>query len=93
MNSLDGFLDDVVPILILDALENICLEFLNELCLLICEDVLEGLRLLVREDMILRLDAYLLNNSASIHLHRQLHYVILHLLSQHPLLDLISVLE
>lgn len=32
-------------------------------------------------------------NSTPVHLHRQLHYMVLHLLSQHPLLYLIPVLE
>ena len=41
--SFDRFLDDMVAILIFYTLENVLLELLDELCLLIGQDVLEGL--------------------------------------------------
>jgi len=42
-NSFDGFLDDVVSVLILDTLEDVRLEFLNKFSLLIREDMFKSL--------------------------------------------------
>lgn len=41
--SFDGFLDHVISILILDAFQYVVFEFLDQLCLLICQDVLKSL--------------------------------------------------
>lgn len=92
-HTLDGFLYNVVAILILHALEDICLKFLDEFGLLISKDMLKGLDKVSRSLMCYTEDSYFLDNSAAIHLHRQLHNVVLHLLSQNPLLHLIAVLE
>jgi hypothetical protein len=43
-DSFDGFLDDMIAILILDALENTVLELLDEASLLVGEDVFKSLR-------------------------------------------------
>lgn len=42
-DPLNGFLDNVIAVLILDALEDVCLQLPNQFCLLVREDVLEGL--------------------------------------------------
>jgi hypothetical protein len=42
-NTLDGFLNDVVTVLILDAFEDIGAEFLDEFGLLISKDMFESL--------------------------------------------------
>lgn len=43
-NALDGFLNDMIPVLILDTLEDVALQLFNQLGLLVDEDVLESLR-------------------------------------------------
>lgn len=45
--SLDGFLHDVIAVLIFDTFKDISLEFCNEFGLLIGEDMLESLCILV----------------------------------------------
>lgn len=41
--ALDSFLDDMIPILILDASDHLFLEFADQSCLLIVEDVVQSL--------------------------------------------------
>jgi hypothetical protein len=45
-DSLNGLLHNVVPVLILDALENVWLELLHKKSLLVGQDVLESLDML-----------------------------------------------
>ena len=42
-HSFNGFLNHVIPILILHALQHVMLKLLDELCLLISENVLKSL--------------------------------------------------
>jgi hypothetical protein len=77
VNPLDRLLDDMVAVLILDALEDLGLEFLDQGGLLVGEDVLESF----------------LNDTASVHLERQLENVPLHRICQNLFLGLIPVLE
>jgi hypothetical protein len=91
-HSLDGFLDNVVAVLVFDALEDVWPKLFHQLCLLVCEDVLQGLGLLAGRPQP-GTATHLLYNSTSIHLHGQFHYMILHLLSQDTLLYLVPVFE
>jgi len=76
-DTLDGLLNHMVAILIFDALHHIGFELFHELRLLVGKYMFESF----------------LNNSTPVHLHRKFHDVILHVLSNHPLLDLIPMLE
>ena len=68
-NSLDGFLDDMVAVLILDTLEDIRLKLPDKLGLLVRKDMFESLRKLARADYSHRALTNLLNNSAAVRLH------------------------
>lgn len=86
-DAFDGFLDDVIAILILDALENLMLEFFDEGSLLIGQDVFEGLRRLADVAHLAREDGRnLLYDSASVHLQGQGQNTPSHLIRQDLLL-------
>ena len=94
-NSLDRFLDDMVPVLIFDALEDLALHLLDQERLLVDEDMFKSLLSLVpmkvrRTDFNL---SYLLHNTASIHLKGKLSDVPLHLVRQLLFLLLVTMLE
>lgn len=42
-DSLNGFLDHVIPVLILDAFQDMAIQFLDQCCLLLGQDVLKSL--------------------------------------------------
>lgn len=66
--SLERFLNHMVPVLILDAFENVVLKFPNQLRLLVGQDVFQSLRKLV-ESKIKRLSrTNLLHYAATVHL-------------------------
>lgn len=46
--SLESFLDHMIPVLILDAFEDVVLKFPNQLSLLVGQDVFQSLRGLVK---------------------------------------------
>ena len=94
MASLDGLLDNVVSVLILDASQDILFQFAHKRRLLIVEYMLESLTGLVSGDKT-EIDhgTNLLYNTTTIHLERQVQDTSLHLVGQNLLLVLIAMLE
>lgn len=69
-HPLNGFLNHMVSILVLDALEDVVFEFFDQLSLLVGQDMFEGLTRQTGVKQGERDGTYLLNNSTSIHLQR-----------------------
>ena len=67
-HPLDGLLNHVIPILVLNTFENVILKFFNQLRLLIGQDVFKSLDMLGHFQENRRDRTDLLNNSTSIHL-------------------------
>lgn len=75
--ALDGFLDDMIAILIFDALQDVVLQLTNKCGLLFHEDVLERL----------------LHNSTAVHLQAQSEDLTSHLIRKQLLVLLVAVVE
>jgi hypothetical protein len=92
--TLDGLLNDMISVLVLDASQNVLFQFANQWCLLIVEYMLESLTRSVSEDVTeASHDTNLLHNTTSIHLERQIQNTPLHLVGQNLLLVLIAMFE
>lgn len=92
-NSLDGFLNNVVAILISDTFQDMALKLLDHRSLLISEDMFQCLGTLAR---IHNWDGgrdNLLNHSTAIHLRRQRKHMSLHLVRENLLLRLITMFK
>ena len=66
--SFESFLDHMVPVLILDAFENVVLKFPNQLRLLVGQDVFQSLRTLVESESQGFDRTNLLHYTATVHL-------------------------
>ena len=76
-HTLNGLLNDMVAILILNTFDHLRFEFFDYAGLLVGQDVLKGL----------------LHDSATVHLGRKVHHAVFHLICQDLLLCLISMLK
>jgi len=70
IETLDGLLDDMVAVLVLDTSQDMRFQFLNKLGLLIAENVLQSLSLSAWPAKIRVGESHFLNNPAAVHLQR-----------------------
>ena len=91
--SLESFLNHMVSILILDALENAVLKFPNQLRLLVGQNVFQSLRRLARSASKNPSETNLLHYTATVHLAGECYDVTFHLVCQASFLGLVAVLE
>ena len=93
-HSFDGLLDDVVPVLIFHAFEDMAVKFLDDACLLIDQDMFKSLGKRQQGRWGLNEQSfYLLHHPTAIHLSRECHNMALHLICESFLLSLVAMFE